>query len=699
MLKRVRVRVRVICVMLAVIMVASVTTAQESHVIIEINQVVQNYEVAPILANGRVMVPMRAIFENLGAEVFWDDVSNIVTASKNDNTVVFKIGDNYAFINKVKKEMDTPAIIINGRTMVPIRFVSEALGIPVYWDEQEQKVSIGEGAEEAVKEIPHLNIIDVTAKGSDGNIPINTIDGNYGTRWSLEGVNCWIQFELETLTEVGYIGIAFYNGDARTTTFRLEVSENGVDFTEVFYGDSEMQLDMAPYSLQNKMAKYVRFVGFGNSANAWNSISEVKIYPKRMDGEMMVEKAGLDDGEAEEVDNLALLTPEQEKMFNSVLDTLKDAMLWAATMYDPKSGGFFYSQSAKDNPEILSDDLESTRQAINFLSTYGVLQYMPEDIKQGLITYFQQRQDPDTGYFVNPMHKGTTNARQLSRDLSCIGTLRTLGAAPLYDTPGQKVAKALLEKEEESEVKTDESSFMLNMPAYMESPQAYKDWIEGLQWDTHSWTAGDLLTNSPSYILQLPQEIASEYWDIAMKWLLENQNPQTGDWGTCEFGVNISGAYKIVHFLLKMPTENRIDDVYWFPNVDVLYANIMKNLPDYKHTSMLMTRNITDILIDLRGQIDHATLMNDLPDIFKYSYEDLLEYRFPDGSFSEKVGFSPASTGGGYNQGLGVAEGCMNVAASSQAILKMFNAFYGVRTPGFGEEFANQVYDVMREQY
>jgi hypothetical protein len=78
-----------------------------------------------MIINDRTMVPMRVIFEALGADVQWDDKSKTVTAIKDDVIVKTTIGQKKIYINGVAKEMDVAPVIIDGRTLVPIRGVFE----------------------------------------------------------------------------------------------------------------------------------------------------------------------------------------------------------------------------------------------------------------------------------------------------------------------------------------------------------------------------------------------------------------------------------------------------------------------------------------------------------------------------------------------------------------------------------------------
>ncbi|MHB8064427.1 MAG: copper amine oxidase N-terminal domain-containing protein [Ruminiclostridium sp.] len=96
----------------------------------------------PVLMNNRTMVPMGKIFEVLGATVKWKASTSTVTAVKGAITVSLKIGSTTANKNGQEIIMDVPAQILNGRTMVPLGFVSEAMGATVKWDGSTRTVSI-----------------------------------------------------------------------------------------------------------------------------------------------------------------------------------------------------------------------------------------------------------------------------------------------------------------------------------------------------------------------------------------------------------------------------------------------------------------------------------------------------------------------------------------------------------------------------
>ncbi|MFC9712483.1 stalk domain-containing protein [Paenibacillus sp. NPDC056933] len=97
---------------------------------------------APVMKGGRVLVPLRSIFEGLDATVKYTNKTKTITASREDQEVILKLGSKTAYINGEAISLDVPANTIKGNTMVPIRFVSEAFGEKVFWNSRNQRVDI-----------------------------------------------------------------------------------------------------------------------------------------------------------------------------------------------------------------------------------------------------------------------------------------------------------------------------------------------------------------------------------------------------------------------------------------------------------------------------------------------------------------------------------------------------------------------------
>ncbi len=118
--------------------------ANAQDVRVELNGRPFRTQVAPVTENGRVLVPMRAIFEGLGATVEFDSFDQSIVARRRGTVVRMTLGRRRALVNNQPVRLDVTPVAALGRTLVPLRFVSEALGARVNYNSNLQLVSIDE---------------------------------------------------------------------------------------------------------------------------------------------------------------------------------------------------------------------------------------------------------------------------------------------------------------------------------------------------------------------------------------------------------------------------------------------------------------------------------------------------------------------------------------------------------------------------
>lgn len=99
-------------------------------------------DVPPAIKNGRTMLPFRTLFEALGATVSWDPDLRDVTATLNGHEVFLKIDNDRALVDGREELLDAAPFIARGRTLVPVRFAAEALGLRVSWDQESRTVHL-----------------------------------------------------------------------------------------------------------------------------------------------------------------------------------------------------------------------------------------------------------------------------------------------------------------------------------------------------------------------------------------------------------------------------------------------------------------------------------------------------------------------------------------------------------------------------
>ena len=122
---------KVISVLLALIMTLScffcVNVFADEGIKVIINKKALTMDQMPVIVNGRTLVPLRAIFEGLGASVEWDDATKTATGIKDGKEIKITINNTTAFVDGSAVTLDVPAQIVNSRTLVPMRKIFEEM--------------------------------------------------------------------------------------------------------------------------------------------------------------------------------------------------------------------------------------------------------------------------------------------------------------------------------------------------------------------------------------------------------------------------------------------------------------------------------------------------------------------------------------------------------------------------------------------
>jgi hypothetical protein len=100
------------------------------------------FDTPPVIKEGRILIPVRALTEGFGASVTWDQAKQEVTIQRGEVKIVLQIGNNLAYVNGEEVKIDVPPETINNRTIVPLRFIAEKLGLKVNWDEESETVEV-----------------------------------------------------------------------------------------------------------------------------------------------------------------------------------------------------------------------------------------------------------------------------------------------------------------------------------------------------------------------------------------------------------------------------------------------------------------------------------------------------------------------------------------------------------------------------
>ena len=221
---------------------------------------------------------------------------------------------------------------------------------------------------------------------------------------------------------------------------------------------------------------------------------------------------------------------------------------WLAGLFEPVSGCFYYSNSARDNETVkyngvyydLLPDVESTCQALDMLEELGLFRRfgdswtaaLPEEMQRRCLAYVQAMQSEEDGYFYHPQWKSiATSDTRRGRDYSqALLIIRKLGGTPLYTPANDRIEGATSSVVSEviaAFMDTDEhkSSVILtasSLPAHLQSEQAFKIYIDTLFRRNSCHGVGHILSSQASQIN------ASGLGDFCISYIDTFQNPETG---------------------------------------------------------------------------------------------------------------------------------------------------------------------------
>ncbi len=204
---------------------------------------------------------------------------------------------------------------------------------------------------------------------------------------------------------------------------------------------------------------------------------------------------------------------------------------WIGGLWSNEHGGFYYSNSARDNGEFLPD-LESTSQALGHLEMTGILSpdhsELPEKMKEKLYSFVTSKQDKDDGYFYHPQWGKDINVSRRGRDSDhAAGILEMIGAAPLYKTANERLSD------------NERCAETVNAAPHLASRAAFLDYLEGLDILGDSYAKGHILSAEVSQIR------AAGLADVCADYLSSIQFKESGLWAREPSYLSLSGLLKI----------------------------------------------------------------------------------------------------------------------------------------------------------
>ncbi len=201
------------------------------------------FDVPPQIIEGRTLLPLRAIFEALGLEVGWDDATRRITGIAEGKEIILKLDSKDAKVNGVDKILDVPAKAINGRTLVPVRFIAESLDMNVVWNQESKTVKISKD-----------DIIEWKYEGYEGAYPHKEYERKYvngvkseETRYN--GNNHEFGPETRVLSEKNnHIKISFERDNNLILDYKDEIKSK---FEHSYYS-AEAKLSNLYYNVETK---------------------------------------------------------------------------------------------------------------------------------------------------------------------------------------------------------------------------------------------------------------------------------------------------------------------------------------------------------------------------------------------------------------------------------------------------------------
>jgi internalin A len=137
-----------LCMLLTMLFTVNIGAAAATSISVNVNGKTVQFSQAPIIKDGRTLVPLRAILESLGATVNWDQATQTVKATTTSGvTIMLTIGNSVASVGNTTigtayANLDVAPQVINGSTLVPVRFIGESTGADVSWDGTTSTVSV-----------------------------------------------------------------------------------------------------------------------------------------------------------------------------------------------------------------------------------------------------------------------------------------------------------------------------------------------------------------------------------------------------------------------------------------------------------------------------------------------------------------------------------------------------------------------------
>ena len=366
----------------------------------------------------------------------------------------------------------------------------------------------------------------------------------------------------------------------------------------------------------------------------------------------------------------------------------KNWLNWLASLYDAKTGFFYYANSARDNDGFLPD-CESTCQTLGIVSYAGMMEHYnynyieayPKRMRDANTAYIKSMQSDEDGYFYHPQWGSKIGDARRGRDFSqCLTILSNFGERPLYPTATERLSDVA-----EGKCEAEETS----LPPHLLSKEAMLEYLERGDVNHNSHSTGHILSS------QTAQIVAAGLGDFVADYIEARQNPETGLWEEEANYSSLSGVIKISALLSGLGRDIKYGDKIIESGIKVIMSDVDPAFIIYIFnpwgglgTSVASAAKVYDEYI-ARGETPpydmpaiRRSIYDRLPAMIDKTIEKLSKFRKPDGSFSYEQHRS-APTTQGVPVSLGLYEGDVNglACAMQYTISSIFSALGIPRIP------------------
>lgn len=275
-----------IAAMLAVsaMTVSPAVLAEEDTVSVIVDNVKVEFDQSPVIIDGTTLVPVRAVFEQAGAEVSWDQDTQTATLVKDNYTVTIKLNDTVLYKNGTQIALAKPAQIINDRVLIPVRAIGEAMDFDINWDGFHSQVVVSTDGTEyrpyAARRTAFRELSDAAIYYNDKNF--EWVDMDLSATGSNDRVSFTATLDTATADRPLLVinGVDYtesLSGLGSTASFAVVQTEKGNDRREIIITENENAQMAHFFYYDGKTLRPVMKRVYGLDGNSYSAQTQLKV--------------------------------------------------------------------------------------------------------------------------------------------------------------------------------------------------------------------------------------------------------------------------------------------------------------------------------------------------------------------------------------------------------------------------------------